>query len=125
MCFQTAFLLRLIPRNYIVKCRIYGNKAERPSERPPLPAKHNLSDGLSVETGLMVIQIQIRLIFDAVPLVLNRDIQFLIAAFEFQIGIVVFDFRFDKLETAYIRFVITVQAIGINNTIRHDFLFRH
>ena len=28
-------------------------------------------------------------------------------------------------KTAYIRFVITVQAIGINNTIRHDFLFRH
>ena len=47
----------------------------------------------------MVIQIQIGLIFDAVSLVLNRDIQFLIAAFEFQIGIVVFDFRFDNLQT--------------------------
>ena len=81
-----------------MKCRNAGNKAERPSERPPLPAKHNLSDGLSIETGLMVIQIQIGLIFDAVSLVLNRDIQFLIAAFEFQIGIVVFDFRFDNLE---------------------------
>lgn len=44
----------------------------------------------------MVIQIQISLIFDAMSLVLNRDIQFLIAAFEFQIGIVVFDFRFDN-----------------------------
>ena len=47
----------------------------------------------------MVIQIQIGLIFDAVSLILNRDIQFLIAAFEFQIGIVVFDFRFDNLKT--------------------------
>ena len=49
----------------------------------------------------MVIQIQIGLIFifDAVSLILNRDIQFLIAAFEFQIGIVVFDFRFNNLET--------------------------
>ena len=52
----------------------------------------------------MVIQIQIGLIFDAVPLVLNRDIQFLIAAFEFQIGIVMFDFRFDNLKTEYKRF---------------------
>ena len=47
----------------------------------------------------MVIQIQIGLIFDAVSLVLNRDIQFLIATFEFQISIVVFDFRFDNLKT--------------------------
>ena len=28
-------------------------------------------------------------------------------------------------KTAYIRFVITVQAIRVNNAIRHDFLFRH
>ena len=26
-------------------------------------------------------------------------------------------------KTAYIQFVVTAQAIGINNTVRHDFLF--
>ena len=28
-------------------------------------------------------------------------------------------------KTAYIQFVVTAQAIGINNTVRHDFLYNN
>ena len=52
------------------------------------------------ESDLVLIQVQIGFVFDtALAFVFDGNVQLLFAAFEFQIGIVVFDFGLDHMET--------------------------
>ena len=52
------------------------------------------------ESDLVLVQVQIGFVFDtALAFVFDGNIQLLFAAFEFQIGIVVFDFRLNHMET--------------------------
>lgn len=52
------------------------------------------------ELDLVFVQVQIGFVFDtALAFVFDGNVQLLFAAFEFQIGIVVFDFRLNHMET--------------------------
>lgn len=52
------------------------------------------------ESDLVFVQVQIGFVFDtALAFVFDGNVQLLFAAFEFQIGIVVFDFRLNHMET--------------------------
>ena len=52
------------------------------------------------ESDLVFVQVQIGFVFDtALAFVFDGNVQLLFAAFEFQVGIVVFDFRLNHMET--------------------------
>lgn len=52
------------------------------------------------ESDLVLVQVQIGFVFDtALAFVFDGNVQLLFAAFEFQIGIVVFDFRLNHMKT--------------------------